>query len=113
MSPGFEDDLALLNCLDWQFFNDRHGNIGSRQDALFQQEYIDQLRAATLAGLQALPFADFIDPTRHPDLYSLDWAAKLAEAAKKEMDPKFTRLEEFDYLFKNHVMFMIVNISYH
>ena len=37
----------------------------------------------------------------------------MAEAAKKEMDPKFTRLEEFDYLFKNHVMFMIVNISYH
>ena len=50
---------------------------------------------------------------RHPDLYSLDWVAKLAEAAKKEMDPKFTRLEEFDYLFKNHVMFMIANISYH
>ena len=110
---GFEDDLALLKRLDWQFFNDGHGNIGSREDALFQQEYVAQLRAATLAGLQALPFADFIDPTRHPDLYSLDWVAKLAEAAKKEMDPKFTRLEEFDYLFKNHVMFMIVNISYH
>ena len=43
----------------------------------------------------------------------MDWVAKLAEAAKKEMDPKFTRLEEFDYLFENHVMFMIVNISYH
>ena len=59
---GFEDDLALLKRLDWQFFNDGHGNIGSREDALFQQEYVDQLRAATLAGLQALPLCGFHRP---------------------------------------------------
>ena len=110
---GFEDDLDQLIDLDWSFFNDGHGNIGSREDALFLREYINQLRAACFAALQEVPFTDFIDPAKHRYIYSLEWVAKLAAAAKKKMDAKFTSLEEFDLLFKNHVMFMVVNISLH
>ncbi len=110
---GFEDDLEQLIGLDWNFFNDGHGNIGSREDALFMREYIAELRAACLAALGEIPFENFIDPAKHRYVYSLEWVAELAEAAKGKMDPKFTRLEEFDHLFENHVMFMVVNTSLH
>ena len=77
------------------------------------REYIAQLRAACLAALGEIPFENFIDPAKHRYVYSLEWVAKLAEVAKGKMDPKFTSLEEFDHLFENHVMFMVVNTSLH
>ena len=110
---GYEDDLKRLIGLDWHFFNDGHGNIGSRADAGFILEYISDLREATLASLQEVSFTDFIEPAKHRYIYSLEWVAKLAEVAKQKMDPKYTELEEFDLLFKNHVMFTVVNISLH
>lgn len=55
----YENNLAAIGAEDWQFFSGGHGNIGSRKDLAFMQQYIKDLETAVHAAVKKYETTNF------------------------------------------------------
>ncbi|SFP21523.1 MBL fold metallo-hydrolase [Enterovibrio norvegicus] len=56
---GYEDNLAFIKAKEWKYFSGGHGNIGSKDDFTFMQEYVADLKAATGDALGSVNPGDY------------------------------------------------------
>jgi len=55
-------DLDTVAALEWDFCVAGHGNVGSRDDFVFERRFLGELLEATAQALEAEPFSRHVDP---------------------------------------------------
>ena len=114
---AYEDSLDYMLGLDWEFFNDGHGNIGSRADAEYIRTYINDVKAATYKALSGVKdFTVYMNPESPKNRFEQVLSfieGPLFEAVKKDMVGKYGHHDLFDRILKNHVFYIAVDLNMH
>ena len=114
---AYEDSLDYLLELDWDFFNDGHGNIGSRADAQYVRTYVDDVKAATYRALSGVQdFTEYMQPDSSKNRFEQVLAfieGPLYERVKADMEGKYGHHDLFERILKNHVFYIAVNLNMH
>ena len=114
---AYEDSLDYLLELDWEFFNDGHGNIGSRADAEYVRTYVDDVKAATYRALAGIKdFTEYMQPDSSKNRFEQVLAfieGPLYERVKADMEGKYGHHDLFERILKNHVFYIAVDMNMH
>ena len=114
---AYEDSLDYLLELDWEFFNDGHGNIGGRADAHYVRTYVDDVKAATYRALAGVrDFTEYMQPESSKNRFEQVLAfieGPLYERVKADMEGKYGHHDLFERILKNHVFYIAVDLNMH
>lgn len=95
----YRPNLKALAALDWKYLNGGHGNVGSKDDLVFYNAFLDDLEAAVGKALGSTPFGSGVDATKinAHTAYLSTWTELVAKKATEALRPKYGELYGFDY----------------
>ena len=110
---AFEENLAELLTLEWDFVNGGHGNLGGRDDVRWYLRYLDDLRQATGAAMERVKLADFMLASQN---HMSSWAyyvRAVAHTAREDLRATYGAYYGFEEVVPSHVDMMLdVLVSY-
>ncbi|ENC7497529.1 MBL fold metallo-hydrolase [Escherichia coli] len=92
-----DSNLRQVEMLDWKYFIDGHGNIGSHDDFKFQRQFLNDLRDTTIKVRKEESFGKFMNKTANNHA---DFARAQREAIIKKVTevlrPKYGHMYGYD-----------------
>lgn len=111
----YRGNISQLGALDWIHHVGGHGNVGSKQDIEFYNQYLDDLEAAVTKAKEVAVFGmgvDFKTVNNHADLMTT-WMDQIGAATTGIMRPKYGKFYGFEISVPaNSIMVLLEGISY-
>jgi len=113
---GYRDMINKIESLDWIYLSGGHGNVGSRDDVVFYQKFLDDLEAAVSRAMSEVPWGAGV---KNPETLNAHtaflsgWINEIGKRSTEILRPKYGDFYGFEYSTpKNSEMVAMKLFSY-
>lgn len=95
----YESNVKQLGEVEWDYLHGGHGNIGSKADIKFYQEFLVDFKTAIGKALGEVPFGSGVDPKtiNAHTAYLPTWLDLIAKNVTDALRPKYGSYYGFEY----------------
>lgn len=113
---GYRDLINAIDAQEWEYLSGGHGNVGSRADIAFYNQFLDDLEAAVGEALGTIAFGSTVE---NPDelnahtAFLSTWITEIGKYATDKLRPQYGDTYGFEYATpKNAEMVGMYMFSY-